>query len=272
MKVTVAITTLLAVALPQQAAGNEDWVRAPSLAGLTVDEAAAQLRAAGLRPEDGTRLEPRGTTFAPGSPGRVTSQSIPPGTRLERGAQVVVGTTGPGIDSEQWNRIGFEHGRIVLGDLSRACVRYDHATIGATSNGARTIRLWGARVKGCEPARRLELQPPADWTIHTNAVPHATPALANPWLTVDRKPALDDLMRAGPVLMPDRRSVLVRFDRGPCHGVAATSAVLRGRTIRLRVTLGARPGYDGFCFARRDSDSVLIRLPRPAPLGVTFKD
>ena len=47
---------------------------------------------------------------------------------------------------------------------------------------------------------------------------------------------------------------------------------MRGKTITLRVTLGARPGYDGFCFARRDSDSVLIRLPRPAPLGVTFRD
>ena len=70
MKVTVAITALLAVALPQQAAGNEGWVRAPSLAGLTVDEAAAKLRATGLRPEDGIRLEPRGTTFAPGAPGR----------------------------------------------------------------------------------------------------------------------------------------------------------------------------------------------------------
>ena len=94
----------------------------------------------------------------------------------------------------------------------------------------------------------------------------------NPWLTVDRKPALDDLMRAGPVLMPDRRSILVRFDRGSCHGVAATSAVMRGKTITLRVTLGARPGYDGFCIARRDGDSVLIRLPRPAPLGATFRD
>ena len=50
------------------------------------------------------------------------------------GARVVVGTTGPGIDLEQWNRIGFEHGRVVLGDLSRACVRYDHATIGAPSS------------------------------------------------------------------------------------------------------------------------------------------
>src|SRR5215213_8937396 len=125
MNVATAIAAVLALPQPA-AAGTEDWIRVPSLTGLTVDQAAAKLRATGLRPEGGVRLEPRGTSFAPGPAGRVTSQSIPSGTPVEPGARVVVGTTGPGIDREQWNRIGFENGRIVLGDLSRACVRYDH--------------------------------------------------------------------------------------------------------------------------------------------------
>jgi len=42
MKVTVALAIAAVLALPQSAAAsNEDWIRVPSLTGLTVDEAAA---------------------------------------------------------------------------------------------------------------------------------------------------------------------------------------------------------------------------------------
>ncbi|MDA0170629.1 PASTA domain-containing protein [Solirubrobacter taibaiensis] len=268
MKLAIAITAVLAVTSAQPAAAdNQEWIPVPSLTGLTVDEAAAKLRAAGLRPEGGTRLQARGTSFAPGPTGPVTSQSIKAGTRVEPGARVIVGTTGRQIDFEGWNRVGFEHGRIVLGDLSRACVRYDHATIGAPRNGARTITLWGERVKGCQAARRLELQPPSGWTIDTNAVPTVAPGRMDPTLTGDTRRA----PRLGAILMPNRRSVLVRFSRDACHGVAAASATMRGRAITTRVTLGTRPDHKRVCIARRDVDSVLIALPRPAPLGVTFR-
>ncbi|MBE2317129.1 PASTA domain-containing protein [Solirubrobacter sp. CPCC 204708] len=241
-------------------------VHVPDLRGLTVAEASAQLRTAGLRPESGLRLEWRDGRFRPAAAGRVASQSIKPGARVSRGVTVTVGTTGPKLDVETFGRIGFERGRIALGDLSRACVRYDHATIGPTRNGARPITLWGMRVKGCAPARRVELQPPAGWTIHTNAVPVVAPSRPDPKRTADPRRA----PREGMMLMPDRRSVLVQFSRDACHGVMKASVTVRSRTITPRVTLGARPGYKGVCIARLDHDSVLIRLPRPAPLGVKF--
>ncbi len=84
------------------------------------------------------------------------------------------------------------------------------------------------------------------------------PAVQPPPAPVD--PALTAHQRSAPIrgvsLTLDGRSVLVRFTRGACEGIAAATTTSQGP----QVTLGGDPEFKGFCRANLESDSVLIGL------------
>lgn len=126
----------------------------PDLTGMTVPAAERALAKAGLSPEQGERLEPlerdgRRAEFAPRTGARVTSQSIERGRMIEAGGTVVVETGGrsgedTSLTNVHWERIGFEHGRVVLRDVQRwgDCIEYDHAQLGPVKDGVRLISVW----------------------------------------------------------------------------------------------------------------------------------
>ncbi len=70
------------------------------------------------------------------------------------------------------------------------------------------------------------------------------------------------------MLMPDRRTVLAAYTRSACERMSGASATIDGKTVSLRVAAGFLPGnVPDACILLGVGESVLIRLPAPAPAG-----
>ena len=264
----------LAYTVPAHARATS--VVVPDLTGKTVGAANAALERAGLRPA-GKRLALRSTNdgrleFAPANDARarVTNQSQPAGTQLARGTVIGVGTERHGqLTVRQWSRIEYERGRVILrGFPSWNCLRDDHITLGPEADGARQITVWGVvkSPQSCKRPKALVLDAGAGWTRATIGVPQL-PAKPDPAWT-----ARPRVVPSRAMLMPDRRTVLATYSRGACEGVSSAAATIDGGTVTLRVVVGHDDAADPAvpCAMSLVSDSVLIRLPAPAPDGARF--
>ncbi|MBE2321072.1 hypothetical protein DVA67_034360 [Solirubrobacter sp. CPCC 204708] len=228
----------------------------------------------------GLQTDPTPTPSPPpaGTPAPLATRTEPALTLTSTdGVRFVPGARRRGrgdLSPAPWYRIGFRDGRVTLrlagdGPWEQAPCTVDHVEVGPADGELRRVTVWGSWPDGRCPDRTQEivLDVPG-WTRTTVAAPDELD-VPDPSRTGSQRVGG---ISGSAVLQPDHRSIVLRYSHSSCHTLAAATAAVDGRRVRVTVTVGTEPDRT-VCASGSAEGHTLVRLPAAAPRAtVTVAD
>ena len=179
------------------------------------------------------------------------------GARFERGAL----SNDDGLSALWWSELAFADGELRLSGFT-GCGRMRQVEIDPPGGALRRVTVLAEITDPPYCEDEVRLRPGPDWSRATIGVPNSPIDEPDP----ERAPREPALIEAAS-LLPDRRTILVRYMWGECAGLASRRATLDGDRIRLSLMLGPRPDDPDECDLGGTVTHTLLRLPEPAPPG-----